>query len=291
MRPRAIRFLRSLLFGGAILLVLLFVLIPYGWMVSGSFKTSLELQSADVTRPGLEPAWIPRNPTLDNYINVNANVPMLRYFKNSLIISCGTMVVSTLIALLAAFALSRFRFPGRGAFVVSVLSTQMLPGILFLIPYFALFLWVDRTWGIRMQNTYHGMIFTYTSFSLPFAIMMLRSYIDSIPKEIDEQARIDGCSHVGVLFRMVLPLSAPSIAAVGIYAFIMAWNELLFASVLTGTSTKTVAVGLLEYITTQQARWEGMMAASVLVSIPVVVLFTLIQRQIVEGLVAGATKG
>lgn len=291
MSRRARRALELVLVYAAVAVVLLVVLIPYGWMVSGSFKTTLELQSADVTRPGLEPTWIPRSPTLENYLNVNNTVPMLRYFKNSLIISTGTMVVSTFLALLAAFALSRFQFPGKGPYVVSVLATQVLPGILFLIPYFAMFLWVDRTWGIRLQNTYHGMIFTYTSFSLPFAIVMLRSYIDSIPREIDEQARIDGCSHLGVLFRMVLPLSAPSIAAVGIYAFIMAWNELLFASVLTGTDTRTVAVGLLEYITTQQARWGGMMAASVVVSIPVMILFTLIQRQIVEGLVAGATKG
>src|SRR5690606_15482072 len=114
------------------------------------------------------------------------------------------------------------------------------------------------------------------------AMMMLSSYIDTIPREIDEQARIDGCSSLGILFRMILPLSMPSIAAVGIYSFIMAWNEILFASVLTGTHTKTVAIGLLDFITAQEARWGGMMAASVIVSVPVVFLFTLVQRQIID---------
>lgn len=120
---------------------------------------------------------------------------------------------------------------------------------------------------------------------------MLRNFLDSIPREIDEQAQIDGCTPFGALMRVILPLSKPGIAAVGIYSFIMAWNEVLFATVLTGRETKTVALGLLEYITAQQARWSGMMAACILVSIPVLILFSFMQKYIIEGLVAGATKG
>jgi len=280
-----------LLHYAAVALVLLTVLIPYGWMVSGSFKTSVELQGADVTRPGLEPSWIPRTFTLDNYRNVNRTVRMLDYFQHSVVISGGTMLIATAIAFLAAYALSRFSFPGRNLYVVSVLSTQMLPGILFLIPYFILFTWINRNFGIQLRDTYPGMILTYTSFALPFSIVMLRSFLDTIPKELDEQAQIDGASRLRTLFTVIFPLARPGLAAVGIYAFIMGWNEVLFASVLTGRNTRTVAIGLLEYITAQEARWTGMMAASVLVTIPVVVLFTLMQRYIVEGLVAGATKG
>src|SRR5690554_4926516 len=280
-----------LLHYAAVGLVLLTVLIPYGWMVSGSFKTSVELQGADVTRPGLEPSWIPRTFTLDNYRNVNRTVRMLDYFQHSVVISGGTMLIATAIAFLAAYALSRFSFPGRNLYVVSVLSTQMLPGILFLIPYFILFTWINRNFGIQLRDTYPGMILTYTSFALPFSIVMLRSFLDTIPKELDEQAQIDGASRLRTLFTVIFPLARPGLAAVGIYAFIMGWNEVLFASVLTGRNTRTVAIGLLEYITAQEARWTGMMAASVLVTIPVVVLFTLMQRYIVEGLVAGATKG
>lgn len=290
-RQRLRRALGWVLFSGAVALVLLSVLIPYGWMVSGSFKTSLELQGADVTQPGREPSWIPRSFTWENYLNVNRTVPMLDYFKNSLIISSGTMVLATLLAFLAGYALSRFRFPGREAYVVSVLSTQMLPGILFLIPYFILFTWINHRFGIQLRNTYPGLILTYTSFALPFSIVMLWSFLDTIPKELDEQAQIDGASRLRTLFSVILPLARPGLAAVGIYAFIMGWNEILFASVLTGRGTRTVAVGLLEYITAQEAHWTGMMAASVLVSLPVVVLFTLMQRAIIDGLVAGATKG
>lgn len=290
-RGRMRRALSWILFYGAVGLVLLTVLIPYGWMVSGSFKTSLELQGSDVTRPGFEPSWIPRSFTWENYQNVNRTVPMLDYFQHSLIISGGTMIIATVLAFLAAYALSRFDFPGRQVYIVSVLSTQMLPGILFLIPYFILFTWINHRFGIQLRNTYPGLILTYTSFALPFSIVMLRSFLDTIPKELDEQAQIDGASRLRTLFSVIFPLARPGLAAVAIYAFIMGWNEILFASVLTGRNTRTVAIGLLEYITAQEARWTGMMAASVLVSIPVVVLFTLMQRAIIDGLVAGATKG
>ncbi len=260
-------------------------------MVSCSFKTTLEIQSADVMKPELAPRWIPRKFTWENYLKVNRTVRMLDYFRNSLIISGGTMGFSICISLLAAYTLSRFRFRGKNAYTSSVLATQMFPGISFIIPYFILFVSVEKNLGIPMKNTYWGMIFTYTSFALPFCILMLRNFLDSVPTELDEQAQIDGCTPFGALWRVIFPLSKPGIAAVGIYSFIMAWNEVLFATVLTGRETKTVSLGLLEYITAQQARWAGMMAACILVSIPVLVLFSLMQKQIVEGLVAGATKG
>ncbi len=279
------------LFYAAVALVLVTVLIPYLWMVSGSFKSSVELQAADVTRPGMEPSWIPRQFTLDNYRNVNRTVPIMDYFVHSLIISGGTMVCATLLAFFAAYALSRFRFPGRNVYIAAVLSTQMLPGILFVIPYFILFTWINHRFGIQLRDTYPGMILTYTSFALPFSIVMLRSFLDAIPTELDEQAAIDGASRVRTLFSVIFPLARPGLVSVGIYSFIMGWNEILFASVLTGRRTKTVAIGLLEYITAHEARWTMMMAASIIVSIPVVVLFTLMQRYIVSGLVAGATKG
>ncbi|MFO7312171.1 MAG: carbohydrate ABC transporter permease, partial [Bacillota bacterium] len=275
-------------FGLALAAVLTVVLVPYGWMVSGSFKSSVELQAADVTRPGQEPSWIPREPTLDNYRNVNRTVRILDYLRNSLIISTGTMVLATTLALLAAYALSRWAFPGRNAYVVSVLSTQMLPGILFLIPYFILFTWLRNQFGIQLRDTYVGMIITYTSFALPFSIVMLRSFLDSIPVELDEQAQIDGASRLRILFSVLLPLARPGIVSVAIYCFIMGWNEVLFASVLTGTSTRTVAVGLLEYITAHEARWTMMMAASIIVSVPVLVLFSFLQRYVISGLVSGA---
>ncbi len=283
-------YLRILLYLSVILVVLV-VIGPYLWMISGSFKSSLEIQAADVTRADLEPKWIPRNFTLENYTNVNKTVRMLDYFRNSMLISLGTMVLSIIISISSAYALSRFNFKGKNVFALGVASTQMFPGIAFLIPYFILFTFVNKYLGIQLKNTYLGMIFTYTTFAIPFCILMLRNFLDTVPREIDEQAQIDGCSRGGALFRVIIPLSMPGIVAVGIYSFIMAWNEVLFASILTGRETKTVAIGLLEYITAQQARWGGMMAACILVSIPVLFIFTFMQKQIIEGLISGATKG
>ena len=290
-RVRAVRVVERVALYAAVLAVLVVVLIPYAWMLSGSFKTSLEIQSADITDPKLAPRWIPRTFTLDNYRNVNRTVRILDYFMNSIAVSIGTMMLCLALSILAGYSLSRFEFKGKGPYVLSLLVTQMFPGILFLIPYFILFVYINKWTGIQLKNTYGGLILTYASFALPFSILMLRSFFATIPREIDEQAQIDGCTPVGALFRVIIPVARPGIAAVGIYAFIMSWNEILFASLLTGRETKTVAVGILEYITNQEARWAGMMAACIIVTIPVLVLFTLIQRHIVEGLVSGSVKG
>ncbi len=274
-----------------VVILLAVVLIPYLWMVSGSFKTTLEIQSADIMEPELEPTWLPRKFTWENYLAANKSVPMLRYMKNSLIISTGTMIVSILLSLFAAYALSRFRFSWKKPYTLTLLSTQMFPGIAFLIPYFMLFMLIKKYIGIPMKDTYWGMILTYSTFALPFSVLMLRNFLDTIPVEIDQQAMIDGCSRPQIVFRIILPLALPGIASVGIFSFIMAWNEILFATVLTGRDTRTVSLGLMEYITAQQANWGGMMAACILVSIPVLIFFTLLQKQIVSGLVQGATKG
>lgn len=274
----------------AVALILISVLLPFFWMVSSSFKPTLEIQAADIKTPGQEPSWIPRSPTLENYITVNKVVKIADYFKNSIIISLGTMIFCLLIAVLAGYSISRFNFPGRTPYTISVLSTQMFPGILFLIPYFVIFIGITNITGLPMRNTYWGMIFTYTSFALPFSIWMLRGYLNTIPREIDEQAQIDGCTKVGALFRVILPLAKPGLAAIAIYGFMMAWGEVLFASVLTGKDTTTVSIGILRYITTQENRWGGMMAACVLVSLPVLAFFTLVQKYMISGLTAGAIK-
>jgi len=275
----------------AVALILISVLLPFFWMVSSSFKPPLEIQASDIKTPGQEPTWIPRRPTLENYITVNKVVKIADYFKNSIIISLGTMIFCLLIAVLAGYSISRFNFPGRTPYTISVLSTQMFPGILFLIPYFVMFISITNITGLPMRNTYWGMIFTYTSFALPFSIWMLRGYFNTIPREIDEQAQIDGCTKAGALFRVILPLAKPGLVAIAIYGFMMAWGEVLFASVLTGKDTTTVAIGVLRYITTQENRWGGMMAACVLVSLPVLAFFTIIQKYMISGLTAGATKG
>lgn len=275
----------------AAILIVLYVCLPYLWMVSASFKTTFEIQAADVTKPELAPKWIPDNFTLQNYIEINKTVPMLKYLANSLIISIGTAILSIIISAGASYALSRFHFRGEKSYELTLYSTQMFPGIAFLIPYFVIFLVIKNTLGINLINTYSGLIFTYASFALPFCILTLRNYFNSIPKEIDEQAQIDGCSRVQIILYFIIPLSIPGLVSTGIYAFIMGWNEMLFASVLTKTETRTVSLGLMDYISQQGAQWGGMMAACIIVSLPVLILFTFLQRQIVSGLTEGATKG
>lgn len=275
---------RKTLFYLAILIMVAFVLAPYLWMLSASFKSDLEIQ-------GMKPTWIPQTFTLSNYVEMNKTVPILKFFKNSLIICTGSMLVATIVAVMAAYGISRFRFYGRNLYTLIVLSTQMLPGILFIIPYFVMFNWIKGLTGIPMVNTYHGMIFTYTSFAIPFATLMMRNYLDSVPQSIDEQALIDGCNRFQSLFKIIIPLSKPGIAAVAIYAFIMGWGEILFATVLTRTETRTISLGLLQYISRNQAKWAQMMAACIVSSIPIIILFTIFQKHIVQGLVAGSTKG
>ena len=155
-RVRAIRVVERVALYAAVLAVLVVVLIPYAWMLSGSFKTSLEIQSADITDPRLAPRWIPRTFTLDNYRNVNRTVRILDYFMNSIIVSIGTMLLCLALSILAAYSLSRFEFKAKGPYVLSLLVTQMFPGILFLIPYFILFVYVNKWTEIQLKNTYGG---------------------------------------------------------------------------------------------------------------------------------------
>ena len=189
-----------------------------------------------------------------------------------------------------AFAISRYRFRGRQAFSVTVLATQMFPGILFLLPLFLIYVNLGNKTGIELYATRTGLIITYLTFSLPFSIWMLVGYFDSIPRGLDEAAQVDGAGPLRTLFRVILPTAVPGIVAVIVYAFMTAWGEVLFASVLTDEHTRTLAVGLQGYATQSQVYWNQVMAASLVVSVPVVAGFLLLQRYFVAGLTAGAVK-
>jgi multiple sugar transport system permease protein len=217
-------------------------------------------------------------------------IPLSRYFLNSTEISLGASVLSVLIAILAGYALSRYRFRGRSGFLTMALSTQMFPGILFLLPLFLIYVNLDRAMGTELFGSKFGLIVTYLTFALPFSIWLLVGYFDSIPRELDEAALVDGAGPLGALWRVVLPAALPGVAAVTIYAFMTAWTEVLFASVLTTTGTRTLAVGLREYATQSNVYWNQVMAAALVVSLPVVVGFLLLQKALVRGLTAGAVK-
>ncbi|WP_417233283.1 carbohydrate ABC transporter permease [Arthrobacter sp.] len=234
--------------------------------------------------------WWPSTITLQPYIDIWKTVPLADYFVNSLIVTVSATFFSVVLAVMAAYALSRFHFKGARTFSLVVLSTQMFPGILFLLPLFLIFTQIERTVGLQLSGTYLGLILTYLTFSLPFAIWMLTGFFASIPKELEEAAMIDGTGRLGALIRVVLPVARPGIIAVAVYCFITAWGEVLFASVLTNSSTRTLAIGLRSYASQQDVYWNQLMAASVVVSLPVLIGFMLVQRHLVAGLSAGSVK-
>ena len=259
-----------------------FTLVPLYVMVGSSLKPLGDVRGAFT--------WWPSNLTVQPFIDMWTTVPLARYFMNSLIVSTAATIASVVIAIFAAYAVSRHRFKGRGVFTTTVLSTQMFPGVLFLLPLFVIFVNFTQTFGVQLIGTRLGLIITYLTFSLPFAIWMLAGYFDGIPRELDEAARVDGCSHIGALLRVVLPAARPGVIAVSIYAFMTAWGEVLFASVLTNDANRTLSIGLREYSTQINVYWNQVMAASLVVSVPVVIGFLLLQKQFVAGLTSGSVK-
>jgi multiple sugar transport system permease protein len=259
-----------------------FTIVPLYVMITSSMKSLGDVQGAF--------NWWPTRLTFQPFVDMWTTVPLASYFGNSLIVAGSATVVSLIIAIFAAFAVSRFRFRGRGMFTTTVLSTQMFPGVLFLLPLFLIFVNIDQATGIQLVGTRIGLIITYLTFSLPFSIWMLAGYFDGIPRDLDEAAMVDGCGPVGALLRVVLPAARPGLIAVAIYSFMTSWGEVLFASVMTTADNRTLAIGLQLYSTQTDVYWNQIMAASLVVSIPVVVAFLLLQRNFVAGLTAGAVK-
>lgn len=256
--------------------------LPLYVMVTSSLKPLQDVRGAF--------SWWPSNLTFQPFVDMWTTVPLARYFVNSLVVSSAATLASLAIAIFASYAVSRYRFRGRSTFTTTVLSTQMFPGVLFLLPLFIIFVNIEQSTGFQFVGTRIGLVVTYLTFSLPFSIWMLSGYLDNIPTELDEAARVDGCSPVGALFRVVLPAARPGVIAVAIYAFMTAWGEVLFASVMTTEANRTLAVGIRQYSTQTNVYWNEIMAASLVVSIPVVIGFLLLQRHFVAGLTAGAVK-
>lgn len=263
-------------------LLALFTVTPLYVMLTSAVKPLRDVQT-DFT-------WLPRRPTLQPFVDMWRTVPLGRYLANSLVVSAAAAVFSVAVAIFAAFAISRYRFRGRGVFSVTVLSTQMFPGILFLLPLFLIYVNLGNATGVQLYASRTGLVITYLTFSLPFSIWMLTGYFDSIPRGLDEAAQVDGAGPMRTLFQVILPAAVPGIVAVTVYAFMTAWGEVLFASVMTDESSRTLAVGLKGYATQYNVYWNQVMAASLVVSLPVVAGFLFLQRYFVAGLTAGAVK-
>ena len=256
----------------------LFAIGPVIWMISTSFKTGGDVFA-------YPPSVIPEVWTLDAYTAVLSDPGKLRFFLNSYIVSLSVVAITTLIAILAAYALSRHDFPFKKTFDSVILGIQAVPPITLLIPYFGLIV------AFRLYDTYLALILTYVVFTVPYSIVMLTAYFNTVPRSLDEAVRIDGGGTWRTLWSVIVPIAGPGIVPVATYSFMIAWNEFLFALTLTKSrDMRTVPVGIQLLMGEHSYQWNEMMAMSVLGSIPVVILFLFFQRQLVSGMTDGAVK-
>ena len=262
--------------GLALFVVLVF---PVFWMVSTAFKPDNEINS-------LSPTWFSTHPTLEHFRDAMARPYFWEVVKNSLIVVGAVVALSMVVAFLAAVALAKYRFTGNKLFVVLVIGILMLPQAGLVIPLYV----VLAKYGLT--NHLLGLVFTHLVILLPFAVWTLRGFIMGIPKELEEAAMVDGSSRLGAFTRILLPLVAPGLVATSVFVFITSWNEYIFANViLTDQANQTLTVWLSYFYGTSRATdWGGLMAASTLTAIPVVIFFLLVQRKIAFGLTAGAVK-
>lgn len=243
--------------------------------------TSLKTQAQSFSIP---PVWL-FIPILENYVDVLFQEKFLRYLSNSISVVLISTILTLIAGALAAYSLSRFRFIGRGVFSVATLILRMIAPAVLVVPLFVL--WCK----FGLINTKTGLMITYTGLNLPFAIWVLRSFINEIPVELDEAALMDGCSEIGIFFRIIFPLIIPGIAAVSIFVFRIAWNEFLLALVLTNRFTRTLPVATSLYLTDHGIQWGKLTAMGTLIALPALLFTFLAARRLIKGLTAGAVKG
>lgn len=257
------------------------LLFPIWWMIVGSMRPYHKLISLD------DVAFWPKNFTLENYIKILSQSKYLGYFKNSFLVAGGTVCVTLAVAVPAAYGLSRFRFRGKHGILGAVQSVQMFPIVVVLVSLYTFY----HQWGLL--NTYRGMILADVTFSLPLSITLLKSFFDTVPRALDESAKIDGAGRLRTMFQITMPLIVPGLLAVAIYTFLTAWDDYLMALTISRVEQRrTLAVGLAQSFMGEYSNDYGaLMAFSVAGSLPIVLLFVFFQRYMVEGLTAGAVKG
>ncbi|MBS5606979.1 carbohydrate ABC transporter permease [Clostridium sp. AF18-27] len=254
------------------------VLIPVLWMVSTAFKSYGET----IAKP---PRWVPQQISFEAFGRLWSEYPFGTYFKNSFVIVLFSMAVSVFASCLAGYGLTRFKFRGRNSLMTFILVTQMFPSVMLLVPFYSI---IGK---MHLLDTHLGLILVYISFTVPFCTWTMLGFFRALPLDLDEAARIDGCNSWQCFSRIILPLTLPGIASTSIYAFITSWNEYMFAFILTSRpEMKTLSVGIAEMNGFQQIRWNDMMAASLMASLPLILLFICLQKYFVSGLTSGAVK-
>jgi len=266
--------------GNALLVVMLiWTLMPFYWMVATSLKRDKEIYGFDAT-------LIPRQPNLDSYRRLFAQTPFVLYLRNSTIIAVSTTVASLVLGCLGAYALARLRFRGRAIIARGLIFTYLVPQSLLFIPLFAVMS------ALALTDTLKGLTLAYLGFTLPFCTWLLLGYFRSVPLELEEAALVDGCSRLGALVRVILPMSLPALAVVAFFSFTQAWNEFLYANVFVNSvEARTITMGLTLFVVEDVFFWGPMMAAACLATVPPVAVYLVFQRWVVKGLTLGAVKG
>lgn len=262
-----------------LILIMLVVLFPIYWMVITSFKTRLEL----TTYP---PSLFPQTAIWDNYRDAFTNSDIPIYIVNSVIVVSGSTFISLLLGTLAGYSLARFPFTPSFKENVSfwIISTRMIPPIVTIIPIYLIFK------DLHILNSHLGLVIVYTGFTLPFTTWMMRAFVRDIPVELEEAAMVDGCTRLAALFKVILPLAAPGLAATAVFSVILVWNEFLFALILTTTSSSiTLPVGIAGYVSQFEVLWGQMSAVGTVAIIPILIFTLAVQRYLVRGLTLGAT--
>ncbi len=260
-----------------VLLIVIFAIGPYVWMILTSLKTEGDIAAFPVR-------YLPTAVTLEHYRSLLARTSFSGNLLNSLVVALGAVALGLTVSVPAAYAFSRFRFPGRRFLMTQFLVINMFPVVLIIIPLFVLM----RQLGLL--DTFTGIVLGHSTFAIPFSIWMLTSYMNAIPADLDEAARIDGASRLQTLRLVILPVVMPGIVTTGVYIFVTSWNEYLFAMMLSGQNVRTVTVALQLFIGEFTVQWGLLTAGGTLIAIPVTLLFLLVQKRLVSGLTSGAVK-
>ncbi len=261
-----------------VIIIITFILFPFIWMLITSLKDSSEMFEMVLY-------YLPLKPTLMNYYDLFANTSFLHSTFNSLFVSTITAAINLVIATMAGYAFSRFEFKGRSFLLQAILLIYMIPQVLLLTPLFT------TMRSLQLINTYFSLIISYCTFTVPFSVWLMVGFMNKLPIELEEAARIDGCSKLAAFLKVVLPILRPGIAAVAAYIFINAWNEYLYAIMFTNENTRTVTVEISSYIGQYAIRWDHLTAAGVMAALPVILLFMMVQKNFISGLTAGSVKG
>jgi ABC-type glycerol-3-phosphate transport system permease component len=261
---------------GGLTVFFTFLLLPIGWLVLSSCRTSDSINSGR-----LLPSW--NDFTLFNYFEAFQISNFSTYVTNSFVIATTVMLLVVFLSSLGAYALSRFSLRGKRYFLLTALLPQFFPYVLVLIPFFVLMS------NLGLVDTHAGIIITHVSIALPFCLWMLTGYFNGIPKELDQAALIDGCSRLGVLFRILYPVALPGMVVTGFFAFVVSWGDYLFVSILSQSqATQTLPMGLQTFLNSLQVKWGLITAGTVIAIVPTIVFFSIVQRRLVAGLTAGS---